>query len=238
MMNAVRKFFQHSWLATFYINFKMLPFRQAIHLPIDICHQVRFESLKGKLVLDRSLPLHRAMIRIGGRGSDMFPRIQTVLCIDGEVYFGGDYIEIGQGASVVVTAGGRLSFGEKVRIGAQSKIYCTKVVSFANEIDLSWECQVFDTNFHYMQRMDTKEIVEPSGSVAIGSNVWIGNRCTVSKGTVLPADIIVASNSLLNKDYSDVPAFSMLAGLPAMVVKTEVKRLFEGKDHSTPPRIT
>lgn len=230
VMNAIMKFIQHNWLATLYINFKMLPLRQAIHLPIDVCHQVRFESLKGKFVLDKALPLHRAMVRIGGRGSDIFPRTQTVLCIDGEVYFGGDHIEIGNGTSLIVTDGGRLSFGEKVRMGARTKIYCTKAISFANEIDLSWECQVFDTNFHYMQRTDTNEIVSPSGSVSIGNNVWIGNRCTVSKGTILPADIIVASNSLLNKDYSDVPAFSMLAGLPATVVKAEVKRLFEGKD--------
>lgn len=229
-MNALKKIFQHNWGATLYINFKMLPFRQAIHLPIDVCHKVRFESLRGKIFIAEKLPLHRAMVRIGGRGSDIFPRIETVLSIDGEVRFDGDYVEIGQGTSLVVTKNGFLAMGEKVRIGAHSKVYCSRAITFGHEIDLSWECQVFDTNFHYMKNVETDEVIDPVGEVSIGSNVWIGNRCTISKGTIVPDNTIVASNSLLNKDYSTISHYSMLAGQPAKVVKEGVRRLFEGID--------
>lgn len=42
--------------------------------------------------------------------------------------------------------------------------------------------------------------------------------------------LIIASNSLCNKDYSLTPEFSVLAGSPAKVVKNNIKRLFEGTD--------
>lgn len=226
-MNALTKFFQHNWLATLYLNFRMLPFRQAIHLPLDVSHRVRFESLRGKIVLDETLPLHRAMVRIGGRGSDMFPRTQTVLCIDGKVLLRGDKVEIGHGVSLIVGGQGTLTLGEKVRIGAMSKVYCSQAITMGNEIDLSWECQVFDTNFHQMQNTETGDLVEPAGEVRVGDNVWVGNRCTIGRDCVLPDDVIVASNSLLNKDYSAVSPYSLLAGMPAQVVKTGVRRIFE-----------
>lgn len=225
-MNAITKFFQHNWWTTLYINFKMLPLRQAIHLPIDICHKVRFESLNGRIIIDEKLPLRRAMFRIGGRGSEMFPLMQTVLSIDGEICMNGDVVEIGHGSTLIVTKSGRFSLGKTVRIGAFSKIYCTQDITMGNNIDLSWECQVYDTNFHTVQNIETKELEEPSGAISIGNNVWIGNRCTINKGTILPNDTIVASNSLLNKDYSSIPPYSMLAGMPAKIVKCGVKKTF------------
>lgn len=40
-MNVISKIIQHNWIASIYLNFKMLPFKQAIKLPLDIYHGVR-----------------------------------------------------------------------------------------------------------------------------------------------------------------------------------------------------
>lgn len=61
-MNIFTKIFQHNWLAIFYFNFKMLPFKQAIKLPFDFYHQIRFENLSGKTIINSS-HIHRAMIK-------------------------------------------------------------------------------------------------------------------------------------------------------------------------------
>lgn len=71
----------------------------------------------------------------------------------------------------------------------------------------------------------TKEVV-------IGDHVWIGNRTTISRGTVLPDDSIVASNSLVNKDYSSEGSFCMFAGMPAKVVKRNIKRIWNEREES------
>ena len=59
---------------------------------------------------------------------------------------------------------------------------------------------------------------------------WFGNRCNIMKGTITPNNTIVASNSLCNKDYSDIPEYSLLAGSPAKLKNKGIKRLFEGID--------
>ena len=55
----------HNWLVTIYINFKVLPIKQAIHLPIDIYRGIRINSISGQISIT-SNKLWRGMIKIGG----------------------------------------------------------------------------------------------------------------------------------------------------------------------------
>ena len=225
-MNLVWKIMQHNWWTILWFNFRMLPIRQAIHLPFDFYHKVRFDSKRGKVILNTD-KLYRGIVKIGGRGSDIFPRKETVLSLDGEIIFAGQ-TEIGNGASVVVKKGGTVTFGDRVRLGANTKLYCTDAITFGNEIDVSWESQVFDTDFHHMLDTITSQQSAISSPVHIGSYNWIGNRCNIMKGSRLPDHTIVASGSLINKDYTLIcKESSMLAGQPAKVVKQNIARVFE-----------
>jgi acetyltransferase-like isoleucine patch superfamily enzyme len=62
--------------------------------------------------------------------------------------------------------------------------------------------------------------------IVIGNNVWIGNRTTVTPGTIIPNYCIVSSNSLCNKDYSYIPPDSIIGGIPAKLLKTGYRRIF------------
>lgn len=226
-MTILRKFFQHNWVATLYFNFRMLPFRQAIHLPFDFTHAVRFDSLRGRVRLEVDGPLHRAMVRFGGRGSDIFPRIETVLSLDGELVVRGDGVEIGMGTSCVVLGDARLVLDARVCIGAMSHVYCSRLIEMGERVTTGWECQIFDTNFHTMRDRVTGTDIAPEGVVYLRPYCWMGNRCNVMRGTVTPPHIIVASNSMLNRDYSAVEPYSLLAGMPARVVRTGIERVYE-----------
>lgn len=230
IISRICKVFQHNWLATLYFNFRMLPFSQAIHLPFDFAHSVRFASLKGKVMLNVEGPLHRAMIRVGGRDSDIMSRHESVVTIDGVLEVRGDSIEIGNGVSLMISKGGHLLLNGKVRFGAMCKIFCFRYIEIAEENRIGWESQIYDTNFHVMRDCYTGLDIHPDGEVHIGSCNWIGNRCSICKGTYTPDRLIVASNSLLNRDYRSIPVNSMVAGQPARVVKSNVIRLFEGRD--------
>lgn len=70
--------FVHNWIAILYFNFKKLPFKQAIKLPFDFYYKVRFKNLKGKIII-KNENIHRGMIKIGGRGSEMFPRNPVII---------------------------------------------------------------------------------------------------------------------------------------------------------------
>lgn len=220
----------HNWLAIIYFNFKMLPLSQAVRLPFDFYYSVRFENLSGKVVLS-SKNIRRAMIKIGGRGSEMFSRSQSIIDIRGNVEFSG-VCEFGHGILITVGEGAHLKFGSNVRLGAKTKLYCKNKINFGNEIDFSWECQIFDTNFHYMIDTNSDVIEGISGFITIGDGNWFGNRVTAMKGCKTPNYTIVASNSLCNKDYSDLGNNVMIGGTPAKILRRNVRRLFEGVDDS------
>lgn len=227
-MNVINKIFQHNWLAIIYFNFKILPFKQAIKLPFDFYHKVRFENIQGNIIIKNG-NIHRAMIKIGGRGSEMFPHLPAIIDIKGTLVFNGT-TEIGNGCLLRVENNGKLTFGNRVRIGANSKIICEDKITFGNEIGISWESQVFDTNFHYTKDINSEKILPKTAPIVIGSYNWFGNRVNIMKGTITPNNTIAASNSLLNKDYTYIPAYSVLAGTPAKLVKSGIKRMFEGID--------
>ena len=209
----------------------MLPLKQAVRLPIDIYRHVKLQKLAGKMEI-RSEHIYRGMIKFGGRGSDMFSGGKLIL----EIEDGGTWIiqgatEIGFGCFLHISRGAVLFTGDNVRIGARTKIYCNKEITIGEQVDISWESQVFDTNFHFMKNIDDNTVFLKDGIIRIGSHNWFGNRCNIMKGTITPNNTIVASNSLTNKDYTQtIGQYTLMAGTPAKVMKTNVKRLFEGED--------
>lgn len=227
----VYKLLQHNWIAILYFNFKMLPFKQAIHFPFDFYHKIRFECLKGKIFINPNIKLYRGIFKIGGRGSEMFPHNPTIINFQkgGKIQLNG-ISEIGLGTYLYVGQKGSLTLGDKVRIGACSKLYCEKEITIGNEVGISWESQIFDTNFHFMENIENKQILEKDTPIKIGSYNWFGNRVNIMKGTQTPDHCIIASNSLCNKDYTNCPPYSLIAGSPAKFIKQGVRRLFEGID--------
>lgn len=55
------------------------------------------------------------------------------------------------------------------------------------------------------------------GPVIIGKNVWIGDKATILPGVTIGDGSIIGANSVVTKD---VPAYSVVAGNPAKIIKT------------------
>lgn len=54
------------------------------------------------------------------------------------------------------------------------------------------------------------------GPVIIGNNVWIGDKATILAGVTIGDSAIIAANSVVT---TNVPAYSVVAGIPAKVIK-------------------
>ena len=221
----MKKISAHNFFAILYFNFKMLPFRHAIKLPFDFYYSVRFQNLSGHIILNCK-EVYRGMFKFGGRGSEMFSRTTTIIDLKGTLELNGP-LEIGHGCLLRVENAAIVSFGANVRLGALTKMFAENRIIFGDEIDFSWESQIFDTNFHYIKNVKNNTLDARVGSVKIGSRNWFGNRVTVMKDTVTPDDLIVASNSLCNKDYSSLPNYSVIGGIPAKLIASNKQRLFE-----------
>lgn len=198
---------------TLYLNLRCLSLRQAMRVPIYVYHNVDIMELTGTIEVPEEA--QRGTILIGfdwGYRSKGNTRIR----ISGKIFFKGSCIVI-RGANICVFPLGTLSFGDDNLIGENTLIYCMDSISIGDHLRLTYESQIFDSDFHYTVNLNTYEIKKKTSPVSIGNNVWIGNRANIKKGVKIPDyTIIAASGSLLTKDYTGiVDKFGCLGGYPA-----------------------
>ena len=60
-----------------------------------------------------------------------------------------------------------------------------------------------------MSRYNTKPVV-------IGSNVWISDKVTITKGVKICDNVVIGANSVVTKD---IPSNSLAVGVPAKVIR-------------------
>lgn len=217
----MNKFFCHNWLASIYLNFKMLPFRQAIKLPLDVYYSVRFDNLDGKIELNAE-NIHRGMVKFGAQGSDMFLRKGCILSIEGTLTLNGSCV-FGCSNTIKIRKGAEIIVGDKVIFGAENLVYSEKSLRFGDEFLSSWKCQFMDSDTHQIKDTKTGEATASIKEVSIGRHCWIGNHVIINKGVRLPDNTIVASRSLVTKDFSNESEFCVLAGIPAKVIQRNKK---------------
>lgn len=106
-------------------------------------------------------------------------------------------IEIGRGTAI----------HERTEIKAQQRI------TIGAGCDISWDVLITDSDWH------TLDDRPKSAAVAIGDHVWIGAKAIVLKGVTIGSGAVVAAGAVVTQD---VPAKSLVAGVPARVIRTGV----------------
>ena len=205
-------------IKTLYFNFKYLPFHQAAKLPFFISRHVYLRQLKGKVIIEGKI--WRGMIEIGYENVGIFDnkRSRSVLEFLGTIIFKGG-ANIGHGSKISVGEEGQLIIGRNFQITAESSIVAHKRISIGDNCLFSWDVLLMDTDFHKIKDIDNK-IINPAKEITIGSNVWIGSRCMIIKGTHIPANSIIASNTFLNKSLDGEG--NIFGGSPVKILKSEV----------------
>ena len=228
LINKFRRFARTSWLKSLYLNFAMLPFRQAIKLPIIVSRYTYFYSLPGRIEL--TSPPRFGMIRFGYFGEDVItPKdTRTLLQIEGVMRL-AENVHFGNGVIIRIEPNASFEVETNVRISNRTKIICYDNVKICHDTRIAWECQIIDTTFHYMRNMNDNSVTELTKPIVIGAHNWIGNRCNIMKGAVIPNYTIVAAGSLCNKHY-DFPQYSLIAGLPAKLIKTGIYRCLDREE--------
>ena len=122
---------------------------------------------------------------------------------------------------------GQVRVGDRTYIGA-SNIVCHTQVSIGSDVIISWGVTVVDHDSHSVSwplrsadveqwRLGRKSwehvAVRP---VNIGDKVWIGFGVSILKGVTIGEGAVVGACSVVSRD---VPAYSVVAGNPAQVVR-------------------
>jgi len=200
-----------------YVNFRLLPFKEAFRLPIIISRKTKLSCLSGKVTLGKN---RTGIVRIGFGNVRLvdFACERTILHIEGTITFRGK-CKIGKASKIEVGKNGVLDIGENFLISAKSKIICHKQITIGKDSVFAWDTLIMDTDYHEIYDHDAN-FINKDKAITIGDKVWIGTRSTVLKGASIPDNTIIAANSLVTKAYPATD--TILAGNPARVIKENI----------------
>lgn len=220
-----------SLFKTLYFNFRILPIKTAIHLPIYIYTGIRFWSLLGKI--EFSCPLERGLVKIG-KNIDSFqvPCRQGFIFLSekSKIVFGGKTL-IGVNCTIRVCSDGLLYLGAYSFLGSGVKIVCNGgCISIGQYTRIAFDTLIMNSGFHYIYNQSKNSISRRVKPIEIGAYNWIGNRSSISGGCKTKEFTIICSNSVVSKDFTmHVEENQMLGGIPTKIIATNVRRIFSPK---------
>lgn len=211
---------------TIYFNYKMLPLSKAIYLPIKIGRNTELRSLKGSISIDDNIRLSPGIFSINvetGPCSGHYEK--SVVVINGKIIFHRPVVHFFAGSLLWVD--GVLDLGGDILIGSHSKVICFNHIEMGNYISVSWDCQIYDTNFHYFHNLPKNTIAKRNGSISIGNRVFIGNNVSITKDSSIPDGCVISNFTHVNNRTEISQNDSLVAGNPASVVKVGYTRVLE-----------
>lgn len=113
---------------------------------------------------------------------------------------------------------GHIVLGNDVYIGGHTQIHAMKLVEIGDGCVLSEHVYVSDIAHGLDPRagLIMKQPLESKGAVRIGKHVFVGYGCSILPGITLGDHCIVGTRSTVTRSF---PAYSMIAGSPARLVK-------------------
>lgn len=96
------------------------------------------------------------------------------------------------------------------------EINCFKSIKIGDNVAISKNVIIRDSDSHVINN-NTETMTRP---IVIGNNVWIGIGAIILKGVTIGDGAIIAAGAVVNKD---VPPRTLVGGVPAKVLKTNVE---------------
>lgn len=206
-------------IRTILINFYLLPFRQAIHLPIILSRHCKIKGLYRGGVQIKTTLLKPGMIQIGYKGSgiidERYERSIIEFGKNGKLIFHG---RVFLGCGIRFSISSQIEIGNNVNITGNTSVICNKKIKIGDNSLISWDCLILDTDFHKIY--NNEEILNEDKQIEIGNHVWIGAKTTILKGTIIPNDSVVGAGSLCVGPFFDENA--IYAGHPIELIKRNI----------------
>lgn len=189
-------------IRTLFFNLTYFSLRDAVRLPVFIYRHVLLLQIKGKITI--STPIHTGMIKIGhyvvGTQDERYSN--TTWEVNGDIVFEGEAC-IGRGTKLSVGKNATLTLGKDLTISGDTELYCHHGMSIGEDCTISWGCLLMDTDFHPIFDNVTNVVINGASPLILGQHVWIGCRAVVLKGVSIPANTIVAADSLISHSHNE-----------------------------------
>lgn len=131
---------------------------------------------------------------------------------------------------------GKIQIGEDCFIGGSTFISHSRI-TIGNHVTIAWGSTIYDHDSHSLNYLNRRKDIEDeyqditqdrnfienkdwtnvkTSPIVIHDDVWIGMNCIILKGVTIGQGAIIGAGSVVTHD---VPAWSVVAGNPAKVVK-------------------
>ena len=127
---------------------------------------------------------------------------------------------------LVILSGGVLHLGKNAVLSVKSawinhgsKIFCAESISIGEKCLIAPDVVIMDSDVHPLTEDGAQQ--NPSKPIVIGDNVWICMGAKILKGVTIGDGAVIAAGAVVTKD---VPANTLVAGVPARVIKRNVTR--------------
>lgn len=125
-----------------------------------------------------------------------------------------DNFSIGSGSDIRIFENAKLSM-ESGYFNGSVQVVCGQEINIGKGVAIARDVIIRDTDAHNI----ITEEYQKTKPVNIGNHVWIGQRAMILKGVSIGNGSIIAAGAIVTKD---VPENSLIAGIPAKVIKENI----------------
>ena len=125
-------------------------------------------------------------------------------------------VQIMRSCNIIVGYDATLKVGSGTFFNEGSSLSCYSTTTIGSGCAVASGVRILDSDVHTLIRQDGES---PHSPVHIGDRCWIGTGALILKGARLNDGSVVAAGAVVT---SEVPAHSLVAGVPARVVRKDV----------------
>ena len=204
-------------LYSLFFCLRYLPFKQAIKSPVLIHPSVKIRiDKRSEIVFPEQL--WRSMFSFGFDASTGRSNCQSMLVLkNGAKLIINGLVIMSKGTRVIVD-GGNMEIGHNFCCNGDCIFNCTSLIKIGEQNMYGWNTSFNTTDGHHIY-VDGEE--RPmTGDIVIGDHVWIAANSTISKGTTVAPNCVVAQCSLVSGKYNEENC--LIGGIPSKTLKRNI----------------
>ena len=160
------------------------------------------------LILNQTLTIGTPQVKGSHKETRLLLEENATMTVNNQfMMFAGSYIRVIKGGQLILHGG---------FINENVQITCGDTIEIGKDCAIGRDVVIRSFDGHTIEEPGYK-ISEP---IKIGNHVWIGQGAQVLKGVTIGDGAIVAAGAIVTKD---VPAHTIVGGIPAKVIKGNVR---------------
>lgn len=204
---------------TIYVNFRCLPLKTALKLPIFVGYKTHIDKLSRNIRFG-CVPT-TFMVRIGWGGTEgrEAGKKNYLLLNDGATIQFNGRCTMSSGVSLILDLGA-LEVGDNFFCNKNCTISCNDKITIGDNVLFGWNVEVLDSDNHKVIHKNQEKVCG-CGPIRIGDHVWVAAFSHILKNSVIPDGSIVAYHSLVTKQFEGEKL--LLGGCPVKVIEEEIE---------------